>query len=215
MKKLIVSDVDGTFIDSSAYLSAAVNLTRRYYNLPEYAVDTVVGFVGDGIRNLALRSFSDLPDSAQDEALTVLRRFYAEHEVDETVLYPGVAAWLPALKSAGFRLAVITNKPTPDTEHILDVLGVSAWFDEIIGAGGAFPIKPAPDAIFHLIEKFGLDRRSSWMLGDNHTDMAAARLGGIKRGYAEWGFGNLRGVGYDAAFPDFSAFARAMLNEAD
>ena len=218
MKSGLFFDVDGTLIDSRADLATAVNLTRLHYGLSEYAEETVVGFVGDGIKNLALRSFRELPESEQAGALELLRRFYAEHEVEQTVLYPGVSDGLVRLKSAGFSLAVFTNKPTPDALHILDVLGIADYFDEIIGAGMDFPIKPAPDAIFHLLAKFNLNRQTSWMLGDNHTDMAAARQAGVRRGYAAWGFGSLRGEGYDAEFCDFPAFVRAMmlnLNPAD
>jgi len=204
-------DLDGTLIDSRADLACAVNLVLAEYNAPPLALATVVSFVGDGLRNLARRSFAALPEAEQDRALALLRRFYSEHEVEATVLYPGVGDGVAALRRAGFVLAVVTNKPEPDSVHILKSLGIYDGFDEIIGADSGFAIKPAPDSILHLTAKYNLDPRKCWMLGDNHTDLGAARAAGVNRGYAAWGFGSLKGEAFDAEFASFEAFTAAML----
>ncbi len=204
-------DLDGTLIDSRADLACAVNLVLAEYNVPPLALATVVSFVGDGLRNLARRSFAALPESEQDRALSLLRRFYSEHEVEATVLYPGVGDGMEALRRAGFVLAVVTNKPEPDSVHILKALGIYDRFDEIIGADSGFAIKPAPDSILHLTAKYRLDSRRCWMLGDNHTDLGAARAAGVNRAYAAWGFGSLKGETFDAEFASFGDFTAAML----
>lgn len=204
-------DLDGTLIDSRADLACAVNLVLSEYNLPRLSLATVVSFVGDGLRNLARRSFPALPESEQDRAQAMLRRVYSEHALDATVLYPGVAEGVAALRRAGFMLAVITNKVEPDSRRILEYLGIADEFSEIIGADSGFPIKPAPDSILHLLAKYNLAPDKCWMLGDNHTDMGAARTAGVLRGYAAWGFGTLQGERFDAGFSNFGEFTAAML----
>ncbi|MEA4862890.1 MAG: HAD family hydrolase [Victivallaceae bacterium] len=206
-------DLDGTLIDSRADLACAVNLVLAEYKVSPLALSTVVSFVGDGLRNLARRSFSALPESEQDRALALLRRFYSEHEVDATTLYPGVRDGLAVLRRAGFVLAVVTNKPEPDSLHILKTLGIYDNFDEVIGADSGFAIKPSPDSILHLTAKYRLEPGRCWMLGDNHTDLGAARAAGISRAYAAWGFGSLKGETFDAEFAGFGEFAQAMLTD--
>lgn len=207
----IFFDLDGTLIDSKADLAAAVNYSRRELGLPELPTEIVAGFTGDGMANLVRRSFKDTPFAEDARALELTRSYYAAHGVVHTVLYPGVEEGLRRLADAGAELFMITNKPQDIAIGILDELAVLKYFSEVIGGGGGFALKPAPDALVSMIDKYSLNRSWSWILGDHYTDLAAGRGAGIRRALAKWGFGAPRGEWYDAGFDDFPAFARAML----
>ena len=51
-----IFDLDGTLVDSRHDLATAVNLMRRDLGLPRLPLDTIVGFVGHGIRRLVERA---------------------------------------------------------------------------------------------------------------------------------------------------------------
>ena len=56
---LMVFDLDGTLIASGNDIAAAVNYTLGRLSLPVLAVDKIMGFVGDGVRELLVRSLGE------------------------------------------------------------------------------------------------------------------------------------------------------------
>ena len=188
MPKLIAFDLDGTLIDSRLDLAGAVNYMRSSMGLEPLETERVVHFVGNGAAALVRRSVADA-EIDFDEALKRMRTFYYDHITDTTVLYPGVAAGLKQLKEQGHTLAVVTNKPQHETEKILTLLGVREYFTEVIGGNLDIPLKPEPDALIYLKEKYHFADSQCWMVGDHHTDLAAGRLAGFRRIFVTYGFG--------------------------
>lgn len=190
VERLIVFDLDGTLIDSVGGIAESVNRTRRDFGLPVLPESTIAAFTGDGARKLLERAVrgETLPVSFE-EAVAVMVRHYAEDPLYHTSLYPGVAEGLAELKRAGWRLAAVSNKPQLVGEKILAGLGIRQLLDDNIGGGGGFPLKPAPDAILHLLAKYGAVREHSFVVGDNHTDMNAARNAGLRGIFCTYGFG--------------------------
>ena len=187
-KQLLIFDLDGTLADTRADLSTGINRMRQHYGLPPLSIDTVTGYIGKGIRVLVERSLQGEAVDL-DEALAMDRKFYAEHMLDETALYPGVAAGLRALADAGHTLAVLSNKPGEPTRIILKHLGVDVLFLRMIGGGDLPNLKPAPDGICALIEDAGIPPENTWMIGDHHTDLEAAQNAGVKSGFVTYGIG--------------------------
>jgi len=141
--KNLLFDLDGTLIDSRADLACAVNLTRQDFGLPPRSTAEVVACVGEGVRLLIERAIPERPDLW--EAMLVRQRVhYVAHCLDRTVLYPGVADTLEALCAAGWRLAVVTNKPGPVTRPILEGLGIARFFGAWWGAATRRRSSPTP-----------------------------------------------------------------------
>lgn len=209
MVKLIVFDLDGTLIDSRHDLAGAVNYMRGSMGLEPLSAERVVSFVGNGIINLVRRAVADA-EVDFDEALRRMKRYYADHLVDTTCLYPGVSAGLKELKESGITLAVLSNKPTAASAKILDRLGVAGFFSDIIGGDGNYPLKPEPDALLALQAKYGFDASSCWMFGDHYTDLEAARRAGFRRALARYGFGDPREEKFDFEVDSFGEFVIAV-----
>ena len=181
--------MDGTLIDSAGDIGAAINRMRVSFGLKELPRESVVRMVGNGARVLVARALADTPGMDMDEAFRRYRREYDTHLIDETRLYPGVPEALKALKTAGFRLAVFTNKPYNSTRFILKGLDIDAFFPAVIGADSGFPLKPEPDALYHILKETGTDASGSWMVGDNWTDIDSGRAAGFRTAYCAWGYG--------------------------
>jgi phosphoglycolate phosphatase len=188
-KQLLIFDLDGTLADTRADLATGINLMRAHYGLPALSMETIEGFVGDGIRKLVERSLQGA-DVNVDEALALDKKFYAEHMLDETALYPGVDEGLRKLAAAGHVLAVLSNKPGDPSRVILKHLGVDGLFLRIIGGGDVPNLKPAPDGILALMQDSGIQTENTWMLGDHHTDLEVAHNAGIKSGFVTYGIGH-------------------------
>ncbi len=114
LSRLFLFDLDGTLIDSRTDLAAATNRMRALHQLPPLPIDLVTTFVGDGIRTLAVRAL-DGTTVDPDVAAAEIGKAYDEHLTDTTTVYPGVENGLRALRSAGHVLALVTNKPGPNS----------------------------------------------------------------------------------------------------
>ena len=204
--RLIVFDFDGTLIDSRADLATAVNLVRADYGLAALPVATVTQYIGDGVRKLLERALAgdtiDIP-----EAIGRMRGHYAAHLVEATTLYPGAAAALRDIVALGYRLAIVSNKPEEPTKAICRHFGIDSLFSVILGGDSCRNLKPHPEPLLLCLERTGCAVEGSWIVGDNHTDMAAGRNAGFARCYCTFGFGQLKEETYDLAVDSLGEFA--------
>lgn len=204
--KTALFDLDGTLVDSRADLALAVNLTRQDFGLPPRSLDEVVACVGEGVRVLIERSCPERPE-LWDEMLVRQRQHYRAHLLDRTALYPGVAATLEALAGAGWRLGVVTNKPSPVTLPILEGLGIRRFFGAVVGGGDCAALKPDPEPLRLAARQMGvaLDE-ADWMVGDHFTDLEAGRRAGVRRCFCRFGFGEARGETFACAVSRMDEF---------
>lgn len=204
--QLFLFDLDGTLIDSRADLAAATNAMRARHGLPALPLEKVASYVGDGVRVLAQRALEGAavdPDLAARE----ISAAYAEHLTDRTTAYPGVDAGLRALRAAGHDLALVTNKPAPHARRLMDHFGWTPLFAAILGGGDTAELKPSPLPLQTAMQRTGHGPETTWMVGDHHTDLEAARRAGVKSIYLASGIGHPGAETPDLVCPDFAAFA--------
>ena len=100
--ELLIFDLDGTLIDSRLDLANAVNATRRHMGMEPLANERVYSYVGNGAPVLIRRALGEQATEAEvQEALEYFLEYYREHDLDYTVLYPGVKESLDRLRAAG------------------------------------------------------------------------------------------------------------------
>ena len=208
-RQVLIFDLDGTLIDSRRDLATGINLMRRHYGLDPLSVATVTGFVGEGVRNLVSRSLADAPFAVNlDEAVQLNKEFYRQHIHDETKLYPGVREGLERLAAAGHALALLSNKPGAASREILRHFEIETLFAGIIGGDSGVPLKPNPEAVFAILRAVGGERADTWMVGDNHTDIAAAHRAGIHSIFVTYGMGTPGAETPERTMADFDTVTR-------
>ncbi len=213
---IVILDLDGTLIDSREDIASAVNSMRAFFSLPPLPHETVVSYVGDGMLKLLERSLRGTGISpASGEALKVMRASYRANLLGRTALYDGVAEGLQKLHDGSWRIALLSNKPEEFCRVILRGLGIETFFFHVIGGDSGFPMKPDPAALEFLLERAGVRNRpkSSWMFGDNHTDLEAGRRAGLRTAFAAYGFGNRAGLPCDFVAQTFAAFVGEVCRE--
>lgn len=188
-KPLLIFDLDGTLMDTRRDIATAVNLMRKHYGLAPLPVDTITGYVGDGIHVLVRRSLTDAPGTDLDDATRACRLHYGEHLTDETTLYPGVRDGLEALRRAGFALAMVSNKPKDPCVRLLEHFRIAQLFDCVLGGGDTEKPKPHPDPLLAAMQATNADPAASWMIGDHKTDLEAARRAGLRSIFLTHGMG--------------------------
>src|ERR1700736_1732254 len=131
---LLIFDLDGTLIDSKLDLAHAANATRAYMGMQPIAHELVYSYVGNGAPVLIRRVLG--PEASEQDvrrALDFFIRYYGQHCLDHTVLYPGVKPALDQLRSHSVAMAVLTNKPVRISNHILRGLGLADHFFRVYG----------------------------------------------------------------------------------
>jgi phosphoglycolate phosphatase len=208
--RLLAFDLDGTLVDSSRDIAASVNaaLARVAPAAPEIPLGSILGYVGDGARQLVERCLRHLAlELSPDDVLPVYLACYEERLLDTTRVYPGVEEALAALE--GTTLAVLTNKPGNFSRAILEGLGVARRFARIWGAGDVATRKPDPEGLVRLMAEVRASPAETWMVGDSAADVGAARAAGARCAGVTWGFhpDGLRAAGPDLLIDDPRALA--------
>lgn len=187
MLKLLVFDLDGTLADTREDLAASVNHALAALGLPTLPLPAVMEKVGNGARVLIQSSLEDArsragaslpaPEAGETErALSEFLAHYGAHCLVETRAYPGAAEALGKL--AGYRKAVLTNKPEAPARRILEGLGLAPHFDFILGGDNPHGKKPDPAALEWLMASARAEPRATAMIGDGVQDARAARRAG-------------------------------------
>ena len=189
MFKLVVFDLDGTLVDSRQDLAQATNRLLVEHGGESLEQDQVVHMVGEGVERLITRAFTAaglLPVPA--DALGRFLELYSQCLLVHTRAYAGVPEALQELAQVT-ALAVLTNKPREFSERILQALGLSAFFGDVLGGDGPHARKPAPDGLLRLVEDFDAAVEDTVLVGDSAIDLRTARAAGTAIALARYGFG--------------------------
>jgi phosphoglycolate phosphatase len=187
----LVFDLDGTLIDSRRDIATGVNRMRADLGLPPLTLEQVVSMVGEGARLLVRRALGgdvpDVPESEVDRALAIYLEHYRQVCLDTTQPYPGVEAMLREL-AGSYPLAVLSNKGESLSRRILDGLGLTSLFREVLGGDSLPTRKPDPSGLRLLAERLGAPVERLVLVGDSWVDAETARNAGCPFVLVEWGF---------------------------
>jgi len=174
--ELLVFDLDGTLIDSKLDLALSVNATRADAGMQPIDHELIYSYVGNGAPMLIRRSLGpDVTDEQAEKGLLFFYRYYNEHMLDNTCLYPGVREGLDRLLAGGSRLAVLTNKPVRFSGEIVSRLGLEAHFEKVYGGNSFDTKKPDPYGLNLLLAELSVSKERSLMVGDSWVDVLTAR----------------------------------------
>jgi phosphoglycolate phosphatase len=212
-RDLLIFDLDGTLIDSKRDLTDSVNATRAWKQLPPLPDDIVSAYVGNGASMLIRRALPHLTNEEHADAHKFFLKYYRDHMLDATTLYPGVREALDRLHAEPVTMAILTNKPVKFSVHLIAGLNLDGHFFRIYGGNSFQEKKPHPVGIEKLIEESGADRGRTVMVGDSAVDVNTARNANVQACGVSWGF---QPETFEHAPPDFiiddlSALANKVL----
>jgi phosphoglycolate phosphatase len=170
-------DFDGTLADSYAAITASLNHVRACHGLRPLPEAEVRPFVGRGLEHLLADCVpgSDIP--------TDVRRYREHHPSvlrSGTRLLPGAAEAVAALRAAGVKLAVCSNKPARFTRELLAILDIARYFELAVGPEDVANIKPAPDMLLEGMRRLGVSAAGSLYVGDMVVDIRTARAADVE-----------------------------------
>lgn len=183
----VLFDMDGTLLDTLTDMEAAVNHILTQYGYPVRTLEEIRRFVGNGAGLLIHRALPQGVDSAREaEVLAAYRAYYQAHNCIRTRPYEGIPELLAALRRAGVRTAVVSNKPDETTRTL-----AARFFPELDGALGqrdGVAAKPAPDMVQAVLSRLWAEPGQALYVGDSEVDVDTARNAGLAMIGVSWGF---------------------------
>ena len=179
-------DFDYTLGDSTPAIAEGYRRGFAALGLPEPTVDQVRTTVGMTLED-GYAFLTGERDPARQEAFfhtfqhTVGVKAQGDDRklmIEGTVLFPGAAELLRALRDAGVRTAIVSTKPGPTIRRIFDHQGRLDLLDLVIGGDEVHHSKPHPEGLRLALEKLGLRAEQVLFCGDTVIDAATAQAGG-------------------------------------
>lgn len=209
--RIVGFDLDGTLLDTSGDLAAAVNHALAAIDRAPLPVETVLHHVGGGTRTMLASVLGEAPDGALVERLLpLLLGFYERNLTVHTRPYPGTIAALDDLAARGVTLGVVTNKLEALSRALLEATGLADRFACVIGGDTLARAKPDPAPIYELVARCGGARAA--FVGDSAFDVAAAKAAQVPVVACCFGFlGEAADtLGADAVIRDYAALIPAL-----
>lgn len=181
----VLFDLDGTLIDSIELIlnSARHAFHGRAGHVPGDAEwQTLIGMPLEA----SFRRYA-----ATDADVTALLARYREYQLEHhdrlVKCYDEVVETVDFIRAAGHPVAIVTSKTTTMTRRGLDVSGLGAHFDTIIGCDSCQRHKPDPQPVEIALERLGYAANEAVFVGDSVYDMLSGNAAGVTTIAALWG----------------------------
>ena len=189
MKKLIIFDLDGTLLDTVEDIRFSLNTTLSKHGLRNLSREEVIKNTGFGAKKLVELSVGDIEKDRLEKIYDDYVIELASCDNSRTVLYDGLDLTLKALKSDGYELAVVSNKP----DHIVKIVCEDKLrdydFKFVMGnMPGVFNPKPDKGCVEYCLEKVGYTKEEAIYVGDSEVDVKTYLNANVDGIGVLWGF---------------------------
>lgn len=203
MIKCCIFDLDGTVLDTINTITHYVNVTLEAHGIEKITVDECKYFAGNGARLLIERSLASKGITDEDTVVKLLDEYNAAYNAKTFYLtepFHGINELLSSLKANGIKIAVVSNKPNPTVQPIIDYFFKDV-FDVALGGLDGVPLKPDPAVPRLILEKLGISESETAWIGDTSVDVLTGKNLGVPLNIGVlWGFrkiDELLGAGAD------------------
>ncbi|MCM1184217.1 MAG: HAD hydrolase-like protein [Roseburia sp.] len=186
--KAAIFDVDGTLLDTTEGVLAAVRYTILEAGLSETDSQSLLSFIGPPIQDSFRRVYGVSAERAQELA-GIFRNRYKDYDLLKAVPYTGIYDVMEGLRKKDVKIAVATYKRQDYAETILKHFHFDAYSDILYGADYENRLKKS-DIIKLCLEKLQLpDPGDAVMIGDSLHDAKGAQALGMDFIGVTYGFG--------------------------
>jgi len=186
----IIFDFDGTVVDSAQDYAVCFQTLAAEWDarLPKPDANVIRDLMFAGVKPQLEYVLGPLEESQYLIALEHFRQVCMRTSLRYTVLYPGMKSVLEILTLCGYRLAICTNRPEDLCKQALQSLGVSEYFEVVVGGDRGLARKPSPEMLQELFKVFDVSPTECLLIGDSKVDVTSARAAGCTPLVVNWGY---------------------------
>lgn len=218
-----IFDLDGTLIDPAGGITGGVVHALQTMELPVPDAAVLNSLIGPKLADGLIR-LAGVPAAQVDGVIGVYRKWYREHGMAMSRVYPGMRELLAQLAQDGVPLAVATQKPEPLAQALLTHHGLAEYFHVIHGSHANESLMPGDAgyrpgkseiiaAALQSLTGHPAVPEQAIMVGDRHQDVDGARSNGLACIGVAWGFageGELAAAGADGVVQTAAELAVAL-----
>ena len=185
----VLLDLDGTLIDSHPGIQeSCLAALRALGHQPDESFD-IRSSIGPPLEEIIRDLLQSFGDDRVEAGVLAYRRHYGESGFLGSVLYPGIAEAITALKQSGSRLYLATSKREIFARRILEHLKLADLFDGVHGSVPGGERDHKPELLAYVVAQNGIDPSRGVMVGDRRYDVIGARAVGMLSLGVLWGYG--------------------------
>lgn len=168
-------DLDGTLVDSNYLhvLAWARAFDEAGEWVPMASIHRMIG-VGSSVLVHGL-----LGDEHPHEELSGAHGRHFDKLKPELRAFPEARQLLEDVAARGARVVLATSSKEADVDALIDTFGRTDAVSAVTHGGEVDEAKPDPDVLEAAMEKGGLDRKRTLLVGDSVWDIQAAQRAGI------------------------------------
>ncbi len=202
----VAFDLDGTLVDTEQVLlktwQQAVRGYGRELDLDEFRVAFGIT-TEDALGHLGL-------DVNPSEFARRWNDAYADF-ADEAAFFPGARELLLSLASHGLGLGAVTSRERDEYERFFDKFHLDDLMGQVVFADATERHKPAPDPLLCFAHLAGADPARCAYVGDQPSDIQAARAAGFASCIVAWSHPHPEEAGADFVAHGFDELERWLL----
>lgn len=172
----LIWDLDGTLLDSYPAILAGLEETYAHYQVPFHKEVVSRQILQTSVHDLL--SHMTLERGLNFEEVSAFRASSLKEKNSQIQLMDGAREVLEWTKEKGVVNFIYTHKGD-NTHHILENFQLAAYFEEVLTSASGFQRKPHPEALNYLVDKYQLDKESTYYIGDRQLDVDTALAAGI------------------------------------
>jgi HAD superfamily hydrolase (TIGR01549 family) len=193
--KGIIFDLDGVIYDITEAIKKAVDDGIEKYQLENVNRDEVMEEIAhliEEIQNypvpkILLNSF-ELLQVKFLEGISFFKKLriaiflfnqFNKYKEEESTIFKGIDDLISKL-AKDVKLAILTNNKSQYAEEVLEKFNLSKYFDLIIGFNDVTEVKPDPEGILKILDKWNLKPSDAIFIGDMTTDVDAGKAAKVK-----------------------------------
>lgn len=196
MIKAITFDLDNTLIDfmnmkEKASDAAAKAMVKAGLKMPiELAKKNLFNtYIQDIEGNHAFQDFLKKYNINNDKILAAAINAHMKIKFNYMKPYPGVKKTLKELRKKGIKLAIVTDAPRLKAFVRLDAMGITNFFDVIVGKEDTNRLKPSKMPFKKALKLLNVKANETMHVGDwPERDILGAKKLGMKTCFAKYGY---------------------------
>ena len=144
--------------------------------------------IGNGIPVLVRRALFhvEAPEDLAANVITSMLAYSRKYYCEKSTLMHGVKDCLEGLKKRGIPMSICTNKDETVAQMVVSALGLSSYFNAIVGSRPELAKKPDPSMLQIAAGAISSPMKTTMMIGDSEVDaatgIAASSISVIVRG---------------------------------